>query len=231
MSQPQPQIAFRSSDHLHQTTDGYIQRMARPDARPDPQTLETIMEVFVDEALSVFFLQPTELVGLSPRMQRVIQVSADTISKATGMVVKRAARKLELPQHRDAADYMDQMRLMVPGRDGEERWYVAFPVPEALAGQLERARDQAEGGDTVTAAATLAAALHEVTDIALHWYLEEPVRLLRFGPIMKKMAQVALETTRKATHGVIRRVFADMKGEQVVLSTRYMAGMVVRPEA
>ncbi|WP_111656293.1 hypothetical protein [Isoalcanivorax indicus] len=231
MSQPQPQIAFRSSDHLHQTTDGYIRRMARADARPEPDTLETIMEVFVDESLSAFFLQPTELVGLSPRMQRVIRVAADTISKATGMVVKRAARKLALPQHKDAADYMEQMRVMVPGSEGEERWYVAFPVPEALAGQLERARDQAEGGDTVRAAATLAAALHEITDIALHWYLAEPVRLLRFGPIMKKMAHVAMETTRKATHGVIRRVFADMEGEQVVLSTRYMAAMVLRPEA
>ena len=91
------------------------------------------------------------------------------------------------------------------------------------------ARDQAAAGDTDTAAATLASALHDVTDEAMHWYLGEPVRLLRFGPIMRKMAHVAMETTRKASHGVIRKVFADMKGEQVVLSSRYMAAMVLRP--
>ncbi|MCH8544412.1 MAG: hypothetical protein LAT61_12645 [Alcanivorax sp.] len=224
-----PLIAFPSSEPLHRHTDGFIRRMATDRARPEPDTLETIMETFIDESLGVFFLAPAKLVGLSPGMQRVIRVAADTIGKAGAMVIKRASRKLDLAQHRETAAYMEEMRIMVPDSDGNEVWYVAFPVEESLAQQLVRSRELAEHGDHQQAAKVLAEALHALTDVALHWYFERPVALLRFGPVMRKMADVALTTSRKATHGVIRKVFADMDAEQALTSAQYMSSMVLRP--
>lgn len=224
-----PLFAFPSSDHLHRETDGFIQRMATDQARPEPDTLENIMETFIDESLGVFFLTPAKLVGLGPNMQRVIRVSADTIGKAGAMVTKRASRKLDLAQHRETAAYMDEIRIMVPDSGGNEIWYVAFPIEESLAQQLVRSRELAESGDHRQAVAVLADALHVLTDVALHWYFERPIALLRFGPVMSKMAAVALTTSRKATHGVIRKVFADMDPKQILASTQYMSGMVLRP--
>ena len=231
MSAPRskPLIAFPSSDHLHRHTDGFIQRMASAQARPEPDTLETIMEAFIDESLAVFFLEPARLIGLSPGMQRVIRVATDTIGKAGAMVIKRASRKLDLAQHRETAAYMEEMRIMVPDKDGNEVWYVAFPVEESLAAQLAQARALAEAGEHQKAMAMLAEALHALTDVALYWYFEKPVSLLGFGPVMRKMADVALTTSRKATHGVIRKVFADMTSEQALMSARYMSSMVLRP--
>lgn len=57
-------VAFRSSDDLHQTTDGFIQRMRGGASKPEPKVVEKIMTTFIDEALDAFFLQPAAMSGL-----------------------------------------------------------------------------------------------------------------------------------------------------------------------
>lgn len=47
-----PHVAFRSSDSLHRKTDGFIRRMQDGATRPEPQELEAIMSLFIDEALT-----------------------------------------------------------------------------------------------------------------------------------------------------------------------------------
>lgn len=219
-------VAFRSSERLHRTTDGFIQRMREPAPRLEPATIESIMADFLDQSLAVFFLRPAELVGLSGGMLRGVTLAADTINKAARLVVSRAAKKLDLAQHRETARYMDQMRRMIPADDGSEDWYVLFPIEDTLAGRLEQAMALCEAGQPDQARPALVEYLHALTDVALYWYFEQPIKLLGFGPIMRKMADVALDTTRKATHGVIRKVFADLKGEQVEHATRYMHSLL-----
>ncbi len=220
-------IAFPSSEILHTTTDGYIRRMRESGARPDPQTLEAIMSRFVPEAIQAFFLAPTDIIGLSPGMRRVVHLTADTISKATDMVVKRTVKKLDLRQHRDAADHMDDMRLMVPDDEGNEIWYIAFPLSDDLASRARASLTQAMEGDTQGALPGFTAYLHDLTDEALGWYFEKPIKLMHFGPIMRKVAEMATETTRKASHSLIRKVFANLEHEQIIESARYMNSLIV----
>jgi len=224
-------IAFPSSEILHTTTDGYIRRMRESSARPDPQTLEAIMSRFVPEAIQAFFLTPTDIIGLSPGMRRIVHLTADTISRATDMVVKRTVRKLDLRQHRDAADHMDSMRLMVPDDEGNEVWYIAFPLSDELANRARSCLTQAMEGDTRGALPEFLSYLHDFTDEALHWYFEEPIKLMHFGPIMRKVAEMATETTRKASHSLIRKVFANLEHEQIIESARYMNSLMVSAQS
>lgn len=219
-------VAFQSTEQLHSTTDGFIQRMKAPQPRLEPATVEAIMTEFLQQALTVFFLRPSDLVGLSGGLKRAVALTADTINKASQLVVRRAAKKLDLAQHRQTADYMDEMRRMIPDADGTETWYVVFPIDSALADKLERARELCEANDPTAARPLLVEYLHEMTDVALHWYFERPIALLGFGPILRKVADVALHTTSKATHAVIRRVFAELEGEQVTHATLYMHSLL-----
>ena len=56
-------VAFRSSDDLHQTTDGFIQRMRDGARQPEPKGVEKIITTFIDEALDAVFLQHAALSG------------------------------------------------------------------------------------------------------------------------------------------------------------------------
>ena len=125
-----PHVAFRSSDILHEKTDGFIRRMHGGASRPEPKEIEAIMGIFIDEALTAFLTRAAEAAQLSPGMMKVVRMTTQTISKTTHLVVSRSAKKLDLQQNRAAADYMDLVRQPAPG---EDFWYVAFPVDEEMA--------------------------------------------------------------------------------------------------
>lgn len=221
-------IAFPSSEHLHTTTDGFIQRMAESSARPEPQTIETIMVLFLEEALDAFFVQPQDFLGLSPGMKRIVNVTVDTIAKATKMVVTRTARKLDLEQNRESANYMDTMRLCQPRADGEECWYIAFPIEQQLCEQAEAAITAARKGYTQSARDQMTEVLLAITDVGLYWYFEQPMKLMGFGPVLQRAVNMGVETTRKATKSTIRKVFPKLDDQQLQAAADYIENLMLK---
>ncbi|WP_421710726.1 hypothetical protein [Alcanivorax sp.] len=94
-----PHVAFRSSDSLHRKTDGFIRRMQDGATRPEPQELEAIMSLFIDEALTAFLTRAAEAAQLSPGMMKVVGMTTQTINKTTHLVVSRSVKKLDLQQN------------------------------------------------------------------------------------------------------------------------------------
>ena len=227
MSQKTVYVAFPSSEKLHQTTDGFIHRMNEGAKYPEPAVVEAIMSDFLDEALRAFFLAPTDLLGLSASMTRIVHLTSDTISGATHVVVKRASKKMDIKQNREAAKYMDSIRMQANDADGNLTWFVAFPISDHMASHAQSAIELAEAGEYEQARPRLTAFLHELTDVALHWYFEEPMKLLGFGPVMRKICSVAVETTRKASHGLINKVFTKLDDQQLTEAARYMDSLLV----
>lgn len=221
-------IAFASSEHLHTTTDGFIHRMAQNSPRPEPQTIETIMVSFLDEALEAFFVQPQEFLGLSSGMRRIVNMTVDTISKATRMVVTRTARKMDLEQNRASAEYMDTMRLCHTDADGNETWYIAFPIEERLREQGDAAIASARNGYTRSARDQMTEFLLALTDVGLYWYFEEPMKLMKFGPVVQRAVNMGVETTRKATKSTIRKVFPKLEDEQLSAAADYIEALMLK---
>lgn len=217
-------VAFRASDGLHRLTDGFINRMREGAQRPEPKVVEEIMTTFIDEALDAFFIKPASLSGLGGTQKRVVHVAADTISRATGLVIGRSARKMDLEQNQAAAEYMDEIRIPAADRSF---WYVAFPIDAALADQGRALADLAEDGNTGAARDAMIGYLRGVTDEALAWYFNRPIELLRFGPILRKVAAVGVDTTRKASYGVINKIIPRLDNEQFLQSAQYYESMQV----
>ena len=221
-------IAFASSEHLHTTTDGFIQRMGQDAPRPEPQTIETIMVSFLDEALDAFFVQPQEFLGLSNGMRRIVNMTVDTISKATRMVVTRTAKKMDLAQNHASAEYMDTMRLCHTDAAGNETWYIAFPIENKLREQGEAAIASARKGYTQSARDQITEFLLALTDVGLYWYFEEPMKLMKFGPVIQRAVNMGVETTRKATKSTIRKVFPKLNDEQLHAAADYIEGLMLK---
>ncbi|PKM21666.1 MAG: hypothetical protein CVV10_08225 [Gammaproteobacteria bacterium HGW-Gammaproteobacteria-14] len=213
-------VAFRSSEMLHRTTDGFIQRMRNGASRPEPETLDAIMSTFMKEVLHNFFIVPTEQANLPSSTQRIVQLAADTISKASHLVIKSTVKKLDIDQNKRAANYMDTVRFSI-NKDDETIWFVAFPLNDMMAAKGRKAFEQGINGEGKQAMPALLEYFHQLTDIGVYWYFEEPIKLLRFGPIMRKVADVGIATTRKATHSVIDKVIPAMNEEQLVIACQY----------
>lgn len=220
-------IAFRSSDRLHENTDSFIKRMADGARRPEPATVEAIMNDFLDEALDAFFIQPQDFLGLGSGMRRVVNMAAETISKASHMVVKRTAKKLDIEQNREAARYMDTMRIQADDANGESAWFVSFPIDQRMVAEARDAIDKARAGQNQAARDAMDTFLTKLADVGLHWYFEEPMKLMGFGPIMQKVVNVGVETTRKATKSVIRKVFAKLDDDQLKAAADYIESLML----
>lgn len=209
-------VAFASSDRLHEITDGYIQRMRSNSARAEPETIERIMAMFLDEALAAFMIKPAELSGLSPALMRVIVFTTDTITKASQVVIRSTAKKLNVVQNRDIAEYMDKVRYQLDGR-----WHICLPIDDAFAERARQGFELAIDGKRQQAMPLMLDYFHRITDIALKWYFEDPLQLLRLGPILRKVADVGVATTRKATHAMIDNVIPKLNDEQAKVTGEY----------
>ena len=218
-------VAFRSSEALHTGTDGFIQRMNGGAVRPEPETIEKIMKLFIEEALQAFLITPTEQAQLSGGLKRIIQLTADTVSKATHVVIKSTAKKLDIEQNRRTAEYMETVRIQLE-EDGELVWHVAFPLPPQMADKGRRALNMVLDGQEDAGRRDVIEYFHDLTDIAMVWYFERPIELLGFGPIMRKVANVGVATTRKAMHSAIDRVVPKLHGEQFQISARYALSLM-----
>ena len=230
MSSTTTYVAFRSSTELFELTDGFIKRMREGSRKPEPQTIERIMKLFIEEALNAFFIQPTEQAGLSGGLQRIVNLTADTIGKATHVVVKSTAKKLDIEQNRRTADYMESIRKQLD-INGETLWHVAFPISDSMADKGRTGLQLAIDGDDKAAIPMMVEFFHELTDTALHWYFEEPMKLLGFGPIMRKVANVGVATTRKASHTAVDKIIPKLHGEELAVSARYSLGLLVEGPA
>lgn len=219
-----PHVAFRSSDSLHQRTDAFIQRMNGGAKRPEPKEIEAIMAQFIEEALAAFITRAAQAADLSPGMFKVVNMTCSTISKTTHLVIGRSAKKMDLTQNQAAADYMDQVRH--PATNGDH-WYVAFPVSEAHRAQCKDVIRLCQEGEEDKARRELAAYLLTLTDEAIDWYFQRPMALLGFGPVLRKVANVGVETTRKASRSLISNLIPKLGPEQLLASAQYQESMLL----
>ena len=221
MSQHSTYVAFAASDHLHNTTDHFIKHMQSSGARPDPAAIEEIMTTFMRESLDSFMIKPARLAELSPGLMRIVTFTTETITKASSVVVRSTVKKLNLQQNRDIAAYMDSIRHPFDGT-----WHVGFPISPELANVAYEGFHMAIDGHKDQAMPTMINFFHRLTDISMYWYFEEPLRLLRLGPILRKVADVGIATTRKATHTVIDSVITKLDDDQARIAAEYAMSLL-----
>lgn len=208
-------IAFPASSKLHNNTHGFIERMQGGASQTEAATMTAIMNDFTAEALHTFFVLPSQQLALSGTMMKIVQATVATIRGASSLVVKRTAPKLDIRQNRAMADYMDLMRICVPDKNGVDVWQVSFPLKSSLKQQALDGLAQLDSGHTEAARTALTRFLMSLTDEALFWYFEQPLKLLHLGPILGKLCKASTETARKASQTVIQRVFGKLDAAQM----------------
>lgn len=222
-----PHIAFRASEKLHTSTQEYIDELAGARSRPNPALLSEVMNHFTRDSLNAFMLEPMEQLGITGTQRRLVEFAADTVQKSSQLVLKATVNKLDHDQHRKSAQFMDDMRLLLPHEDADHVWFVSFQAPDHFAerarASMARARaagPQAELRETILVMKTL-------TDLALENYYERPLAILRFGPILRKVSEVAITTVRKGTHSTIDNLLPKLNEEQLIKGIEYFDSLLI----
>lgn len=217
-------IAFRSSTALHEQTEAFIRHAQQPGAQPKPKMLDAIMGLFIEESLQTFLRDAAEAAQLSPTLLRIVNMTCQTITKATRLVIGRSIKKMDSAQYLAAANYMASIRQPDPNSDD---WFVAYAVDDAFAAIGRDLPTQCRQANLADAQTLLTRYLLTLTDEAIDHYFEQPLTLLGFGPILRSVASAGIETTRKASKHLINSIIPKLDATQIAAAADFQAGLLV----
>ena len=227
MNPQSPYIRYRASNELFNLVQTYIDTVEGPEPCPDVEVLVRAMDLFVKESVEIFVLQPAAHVGLKPAYLKMINSLSKLTEKSAMMLVNKVAKKMSLEDHRNAAAYMQSVRLTYD-EEGQAVGDILFPIRAEFAEIGWETRVKMLSGQARDPAVLKEGVqfLHEVIDVANLWVFEKPVELLNLGPVMRKLAVSTVLTVKKATHSLINTLVPKISEAQTVASAEYFSGIV-----
>lgn len=227
MTQQSAYIRYRASARLFDLVQLYIDGMEQPQPKPDVDLLVQAMDLFVKESVETFVLQPAAHIGLKPAYLKMINSLSKLTEKSAMMLVNKVAKKMSLADHRNAAHYMQQVRLTYV-ENGETVGDIIFPIRADFAEIGWSTREKMLNGYAKDPQVLQEGILflHEVIDVANLWVFEKPVELLNLGPVMRKLAVSTVATVKKATHSLINTLAPRISEAQTIASAEYFSDIV-----
>lgn len=113
----------------------------------------------------------------------------------------------------------------------KKQYHIAAPIPEELANNaaelIGRIREEGASRSHIDELFELIMAL---TESGIDFFFMEPLRRLRAGPVMMKVAQVGLSSTVKGIRMVIRNVLRKMDLKQIEPILEFIEEITFPPE-
>ncbi|CBL44491.1 hypothetical protein HDN1F_09080 [gamma proteobacterium HdN1] len=209
-------MAFEASDTLHRNAEDFIQRFVytkQPGSEPQV-LLYKVMEDFINECMQVYFVDVGVKAGLSSGSLKVVETTVGVIRKAVGFVLGRVVNKLEPKQMLAVAQHMDRVMLRARGNLSVPAW-IAFSLPEEWVTAHFSAHYSLHQTTSAPDVPKLISLYSELADISITEFFETPLQLIGLGPILRKMTDVAIDTARSATRGLLKQIFKNMSREQI----------------
>lgn len=221
-------MAFAVTDRLHRNSEDFIQRFVynnQPGERPHA-LLQDVMDEFIYECLRVYFIETCAKAGLSPTSRKIVDSTVAAIRKTVGFVLGKIVQKLDRMQMREIALYMDSVMQRERGNLAIPAW-IAFPLPHHWVENYRQWVRHTEQSSTSPEVQPLIEAFNELTDMAIKHFFEAPLQALALGQILRRMAEMGIDTTRAATRTLLKQIFKTMTLEQTREVLRLFNAMIV----
>ncbi len=224
----QSHVAFVASDDLTHSTREYIDLIGGPHSKPSPALLGDVMNHFTRDSLNAFMLAPVEQLKITGTQRKLVEFMVGTVQNSTAVVLKATLHKLDHDQHKRGAEYIDSMRLMLPHAekaDGE--WYVSFKADDAFVARAKTAIAKARKDGPRADMQETIFVMKALTDQAIRYYYEEPLKLLGFGMILRKVSEVAISGVRKGSYSTLENLLPKLSDDQLMGGVDYFDSMLI----
>lgn len=219
-------IGYRASEQMHELSYGFIERMEGGATRPEPDTVRRMITGLMNETLDAYMMTPARELGLDPRLQRMVKFTGNAVVKAGGMAISRTTKKMSLEQNIAAAEYMDSLRLLYE-EDGMLVTYCAFPMDDRMIALGRTALPLAMEQKLSARNKELTEYLMVLFENAARWYVDEPVRLMKFRPIMGKVVSVASDAIMHAVKSGIREIVPRLSAQEAANYAEYLTTLMI----
>lgn len=231
MSQRTAYLKYRASHELDSLVANYIRDMEGPYARgtgkPDPANVMRIMDLFVAESVNVLALDAVDTIGLGPTAKKLVHGLASMVKSTGNLLVGRVVKGFNADQHRRVAAYMKSLR-QVSVEDGREVGDISFPLAAALAEQGWATGRLAieSGGNHPQLLPEGIRFLHAMSDVAMFWVFEEPVRQIGVSGLTATVVGGTVRSVKATSLTVIDKVIPHVNPHQLALAAEYYASLL-----
>lgn len=206
MSQSSLYVAFAASDTLRDRIDTFIRAINEQPGGDHAESLDAIMDPFLDEVLHTYFTGPIDAVNAKGPSVSIILGAMKIINKAAQGLAGRLVSKTAQHEQKALAEHFAALRLE---RDG--RVYIGYPLPPALAARASQVfAEFAHGqGDMKR----LVEVMDGISAGAIENYLDNTVGNLELGRINRGLVAGARATIKKASTAAVEKGIPAMDPE------------------
>ncbi|HVL02005.1 MAG TPA: hypothetical protein VM553_19445 [Dongiaceae bacterium] len=222
-------LGFGASESLYQLNNDYRAALASVGEKEQTEKLYNLLAQFADECLDQYFLSPIESVQLNGMGKKVVLGGVSAIKKTIHLTLKQVTKKLSAKDRAQLADYINGLMMQLR-QSRRFPTYVAVPVSGELRSRLGTAVQQGREQSPAAVKDDYAEALCELIDVAVDAYMHEPIRMLKMGLVMNKVASVAADTIQGAAHTVVRKVVHSMSDKELIPMFEFSESILYQPQ-
>lgn len=223
-------LAYPSSQALHQNALDFLDTYKNKPAVNAAPLLAEVMESYIPEMLEAYMKKPTKLAGVGPTAKKVVDVSTSAMSKTAAGLTKQILKK---STNKDLVEIREHIESMVLNPEDTELGIPlsAIQIPEELynkcVAMIERIQSQppSEYHDEVIEF------LLELVEAISEEVMKKPIGMMPLGPIVKKMANLGMDTILSAALKVVKGVFGKMSDEEMLETSKYFDELLVKSSA
>ncbi|PIE41824.1 MAG: hypothetical protein CSA49_01545 [Gammaproteobacteria bacterium] len=218
--------AFAASSALSDIADQFLVAMDNRSPEPQAPLCINLLHLFMDEVLDSYFVVPMEMVSLNKMGRKVVNAGVNAIRTTSKLAITRVVKKMNNDELKPLADYIDSI-IIRPAAGLEQPTYLAVPISSGLHERLASTINQGRTAGPRASAEEFSQALCGLIDESINQYFEIPVSMLKLGYVMEKIARVAMESGRAASHTVVKKVHHTMDDQELLAFFDFAESIVV----
>ncbi len=169
---------------------------------------------FVPETLDAMLLDTADAVGLSPGSQKIVHGAADTIAKASTLLVTKLIANRKNQELEPLVTYVDDTYLRAADCSRGVN-SVACEVDRRHYEKIKLMISEVREGNHDQIRPSLHEIMTQTVDVILEGFMIRMIEAIKVNFFMRKMCDAAIVTSRGASHMVVNKVFKHLNEAQL----------------
>ena len=222
-------LGFEASPELKDCADRIIANRVTGEPEQYAPIMDELVKYFVPEVIDAMMIGVADAVQLSPRTLKIVHSAADTVGKASGLLVAKLISKRPNKELEPLVDYVEETNI--PADINSKGVHcIGCEIEQSLYETMQRMMDEVRANNHDQIRDELHQVMLKVVDIVLEGFMLKAVRLLKLNFVMRKLVDATAATCRGAGHMVVNKVLRHLDNEQMDRMAEYFDQLIYTAE-
>jgi len=174
----------------------------------------SMVDHMTDRMLSLFLVEPSQMMKLSGTQAKIIDFAVSTAGKASHMLTRQIYKKTT--NHEFAPILRNFEAMYWPaGADNDNHAQLQFPVSDSFAAEFRAVADLCAAGQGAANVERVSKVMDQLSNDIIDNFFVVNSKEVKIGFVTQKALDIGIDGTRKAVHAVNHKVLKGLNDEQL----------------